>query len=247
MTMGGDGFVTHMYIAVPFKGGFPTKRVRGTVMRALDALNLMPLPEPQAHHDHGPAGTGTPGPQAPSLSRRFKFNPLMPVALAPYACTRWEDIEPQHLLYSVKWYVTMRVDAGSRLWFRATDEAYGCGLDRLNASYRRFEALMAAAPASLIAHVDVTKIRIRSCVDLTSHFQHYQTCEEEEEEADALEAELPSGSEPGGSEPESASGSGSGVPLPPSPDDSETDARIFRYRGEDMDYDTDYHDSDSSK
>jgi hypothetical protein len=158
---GGNEFVTHMYITVPFKGNFPKKRIRGIVMRALDALT----------------------PKDPS-SPKFKFRPLMPQVLARHVNTRWEDIDPRHLA-DEKWFVAMRVDAGPGAWFRVTsvDKAYGCGLDRLNACYRHFEALMAVAPASLSAHVDVSRIRIMSAVNLTGLFEGFQTKEEEEEAA----------------------------------------------------------------
>lgn len=208
--------MSHMYITVPFKGGFPTKRIRGTVMRALDELN-----------GHGPG----PGPDKNKKRRTTpaQAKPLRPVALASYAHTRWEDIRPDLLVHAVCWYVAMRVDAGSSEWYKAEQEPdRGCSLRRLTACHSKFEALMAAASAStsLTAHVDVANIRIMSCVDLTSRFKYL-------EDEDIIDGE-DFGSEDEGA---SAAASAAAESLPKTEcfDDSETDARIFKHTYDDSD------------
>ena len=146
-------FWTGLYVAVPFRApnAFPLQAQRAMVWTEVRALS-----GDVVDHD----------------VRDHEFPALAPVALAPYAHTRWEDCAPKAMLSSVQWFVAMKVDSGGPCYSSKLKNLYACSAARLAASIAAFVSLMAKASPALREVVDVDAVLVKAGVDITPCFAY---------------------------------------------------------------------------
>ncbi len=162
-TMGGEAFPVYMYIAVPFRcPSFPSEEVRATVVRELDAMR----------EARSKAGARTAG-----------MDNIMPVALADFVHTRWEDFDQENYAQDVMWYVAMQCDgAKTSLGHKDSedsddgdDEQQHEGVDHevMLACHRELGSLMADATELFRSFVHADRIRFIASVNLTAKFEGF--------------------------------------------------------------------------
>lgn len=144
--MGGDTFDFAVYVIAPMRRGaahVPRAAERRTIWRALQAAVATPCGR------------------------------LRLLALATFAHTRWEDIEPRLLLQDVEWVVGMRVSGVPHL---------GVEISRLTDAVAGFQTALHSAGPALAEWINPDAVRVCAATNLIHKFRYITDSDLDEEE-----------------------------------------------------------------
>ena len=133
------------------------------------------------------------------------------LALATFAHTRWEDIEPHLLLQDVTWVVGMRVAGVPHL---------GVELSRLTDAVAGFQTALHSAGPALAEWIDLDAVRVCAATNIIHKFRYITDSDLDEEDGQDDEDDGEDDGE-GGDAGGDAGTEGSG------PDDAAVDRAIF--------------------